>query len=202
MPSFAYLDSVWDSSGKSGCVTMTDLDRPRKDGPNKVKTDYMNNEFSTPSVPEFGEKNFRGVYPPEFPDPKRRPRGSESISPEDRPRGRIAGKMYHHREPVRKRDVVDTDVDAIEEEGESILVSLKHPKLVAMLSPYKEKHRAKIIEEILLESLESTSWTDILKNKSESFLGGLRGNKKKTQEFLFYTWIAIAFVLFMILSGS
>ena len=188
MPSFAYLDSVWDSSGKSGCVD---------------KKSARSRDANDLAIPDHGKKNFRDVYPPSFPDPKNRAKASESIAPEDRPMKRIPAKKYPHRGGLRKReDVVEESIEDAEDLEEAISVTIKHPKLVAMLDPYRPSQRGRIIEEILLESLENTSWTDILKNKSETFLGGLRGNKKKSQEVLFYTWMAIAFVLFLILSAS
>lgn len=192
MPSFAYLDSVWDSSGKSGCVD-------KKGTRSRGDADL--------AIPEHGEKNFRGVYPPAFPDPKKRAKASESIAPEDKPMQRIPAKKYpyrgdHRGGPRKREEVVEESVEDAEDLDEAISVTIKNPKLVAMLEPYRPSRRGRIIEEILLESLENTSWTDILKNKGESFLGGLRGNKKKSQELLFYTWMAIAFVLFLILSAN
>lgn len=187
MPSFAFLDSVWNEASMKTTASSPVVE--------SAPTKHMG---MTEGV---DTRRHATLQVPDVPDPKPRARASHAKMSYDR-------RMDPSKRPLvnRVQDKPDEEptppvVDKIEEP--ELSVKIRHPKLVEYLEAYKDEFRMKVVEDMLIKSLKGSSFWDIFGSSGkEMFMGEDLSPRERKVQTLMYLWIGIAVALFFLLITS
>lgn len=196
MPSFAFLDSVWNETSMKTTTTSPVVDgTPAK---HMGMTEGVDTRHRTT------------IEVPDVPDPKPRARASHAkmnydrrMDPSKRP---LVGRVQDRADIMSKTEKEGKEqipLVADEDEVPELSVKIRHPKIVEYLEAYKDEYRVKVVEDMLLKSLKGSSFWDILgSNGKEMFMGEDLSPRERNVQMLMYLWIGIAVALFFLLITS